>query len=266
MDDLILLEKAIIAAIQGSEKILEVYSGSFSVDLKEDRTPLTEADRKAHTAISGVLSATGLPVLSEEGRNIPYEERRNWERFWLVDPLDGTKEFIKRNGEFTVNIALVEKGKPVMGVILVPVTNELYFGNRDTGAKKIQLAQNSSFDFNRILEFSKPLPAARKPRPYTVVCSRSHLSNETERHIETLKKTYPDLEYASKGSSLKLCLIAEGAADEYPRFAPTMEWDTAAGHALVELSGGRVIRTDDQEDLVYNKRDLLNPWFIALKA
>lgn len=260
-----LLKTAITAATRATEDILEVYEMNFSVDLKEDRTPLTEADRRSHNAITALLKETALPVLSEEGRNVPFEERNKWDRFWLVDPLDGTKEFVKRNGEFTVNICLVDKGIPVMGVILVPVTGELYFSSPETGARKKTIATGGILDIEDILENNRILPLETGGRPYTVVCSRSHPSERTREHVEKLKQEHPGLDFVSKGSSLKLCLVAEGRADEYPRFAPTMEWDTAAGQSIVESSGGRVIRVDDGRTLTYNKPDLLNPWFIALR-
>lgn len=258
-----LLDLALEAAVKGAEAILKIYSKDFQVEFKEDHSPLTLADRHAHDAIAQVLATAGYPILSEEGKLLPYEIRRTWSRFWLVDPLDGTKEFVKRNGEFTVNIALIEDGVPVIGVILVPVTGRLYFAGKAAGAfvttlKSLVINELHSAD---VLEI--PLPKETSGKSYRVVCSRSHLSPETAEYIENLRPEHPDLEFISIGSSLKLCLIAEGKADLYPRFGPTMEWDTAAGHAIVEISGGYVIESFTGKPLRYNKENLLNPWFIA---
>jgi 3'(2'), 5'-bisphosphate nucleotidase len=258
-----LLETAIRAACLGGKAILEVYSTDFTVEHKEDKTPLTLADRNAHKIITRLLKKTGLPVLSEEGKDIPYEERKIWKDFWLVDPLDGTKEFIKRNGEFTVNIALISEAKPILGVIYVPVNNLLYFASRSAGAFKT-LEFNGTFEsLERLIENSSLLPVSDHADDVTVVCSRSHMSDETLQFVNKLKKNNPGLGFTSVGSSLKLCLVAEGSATIYPRFGPTMEWDTAAGHAILEISGGRVTYTDSPDYLSYNKRSLLNPSFIA---
>ena len=258
-----LLKTAVQAAIAGAKAILEVYSNEFEVEFKQDNSPLTLADRNAHNAICNILHDTGLPVLSEEGKNIPYEERKAWKRFWLVDPLDGTKEFIKRNGEFTVNIALIEQNKPVMGVILVPVTHVLYFASFPSGAFKMTLSSMEAVKLEPLLADASSLPLPGTLTACTVVGSRSHFSPETQDFIDRLSKTEPDVNFVSIGSSLKLCLVAEGKAHVYPRFGPTMEWDTAAGHAIVDISGGKVTLTDSDEPLLYNKPNLLNPWFIA---
>jgi 3'(2'), 5'-bisphosphate nucleotidase len=263
MSDRELLEIAIKAAIKGAGEILEVYNADFDVEFKEDKSPLTLADQRSHTAIMDGLSSTGYPVLSEEGKTIPYETRKNWKRFWLVDPLDGTKEFVKKNGEFTVNIALIENGVPIIGVILVPVTGKLYFAGMDEGAFVTTL---ENLDENAMMHSEKkriPVPREDSGESYRVVCSRSHLSPETSEYIENLRPRHPKLEFVSIGSSLKLCLIAEGKADLYPRFGPTMEWDTAAGQAIVEISGGFVKESTTHHSLSYNKENLLNPWFIA---
>jgi 3'(2'), 5'-bisphosphate nucleotidase len=262
-NDNAMLQTAISAAIEGGKKILEIYGQDFTVDYKKDNSPLTLADRLAHDVISHILARTGLPVLSEEGKDIPYESRSRWTQFWLVDPLDGTKEFIKRNGEFTVNIALIRRGEPVLGVILVPVTGHLYFGTVNSGAYRSITCDISTAGIQHILDNSIPLPLAYKPTVMTVVCSRSHISPQTEEYIRSLREKEPDLEFISAGSSLKLCMIAEGRARIYPRFGPTMEWDTAAGHAIVNASGGIVRVNGSHAPLTYNKPDLLNPWFIA---
>lgn len=259
-----LLRIAIKASLRAGEEILEVYKTTVTVEMKEDRSPLTLADKNAHKCIMSILLPYDIPVLSEEGKDIPYPERSKWPLFWLVDPLDGTKEFIKKNGEFTVNIALIKKGKPVLGVVFVPVTGDLYYGGLGWGSRKLKVEKEDTGKFliPDILSGQK-LPVEKPGRPYTVVCSRSHMSKETEEFVNTLKKDHHGLEFASKGSSIKLCLIAEGTADIYPRFAPTMEWDTAAGHAVVEYSGANVKEAGSDRPLEYNKEDLLNPWFIA---
>lgn len=266
MNDQQLLVTAIAAAISGSAKILDIYWQDFEVEFKEDKSPLTLADRLAHDAICKVLKSTGLPVLSEEGKNIPYEVRKEWDRFWMVDPLDGTKEFVKRNGEFTVNIALISNGKAVMGVILVPVSGVLYFASRPAGAFKISLEGINDPGIVSMMKNAESLPLQSSPDRVTVVGSRSHPSPETASFISNLKETRPDLDFISIGSSLKMCLVAEGKAHIYPRFGPTMEWDTAAGQAIVEIAGGKVVQANTGEVVLYNKPDLLNPWFVASRS
>lgn len=258
-----LLKIAVEAAIKGGYEILDVYNHDFDVEYKLDKSPLTEADKRSHLAISELLAPTGLPVLSEEGKSIPYEVRRTWNTFWLVDPLDGTKEFIKRNGEFTVNIALVVNGKPEMGVIFVPVTGVLYFASYTSGARKIKLDQVKEISFEMIMQKAEILPEICSSGKMTVVCSRSHMSPETEAYIDELRNAGQDIDFVSIGSSLKLCLVAEGKADIYPRFGPTMEWDTAAGQAIAEISGCSVLIAGTGDTVSYNKPDLLNPWFIV---
>ncbi len=248
------LQIAIQAARIAGEKIMEIYNdpnADFEIERKADNSPLTKADRAAHIEITRLLEPLNIPILSEEGRGVPYEERVAWSRLWIVDPLDGTKEFIKRNGEFTVNIALVEDGVPRLGVIYVPVTGELYYGDDESGAYKVAQGVESR------------LPKENKRDSYIVVASRSHLSEQTTEFIESLRGAHPTIEMVSKGSSLKICLVAEGAADVYPRFAPTMEWDTAAGDAILRAAGGYLSLTDCDEPLRYNKENLLNPYFVT---
>lgn len=259
-----LLNTAIQASIKAGKEILRIYDTDFNVEYKKDESPLTIADKNANEIIMSFLKNTGISVLSEEGRSISYEERKNWQKLWIVDPLDGTKEFIKRNGEFTVNIALIEEGVPVLGVVYVPVTDELYFGDLKSGAFKLLKASSLSY-LDSWLEKATQLPLKTElNRPFTVVASRSHLNNETSSFIEELKKKHNKLQIISRGSSLKICMIAEGKADVYPRFAPTSEWDTAAGHAVVKAMGGKVIQSENRNDeLKYNKEDILNPWFIV---
>jgi 3'(2'), 5'-bisphosphate nucleotidase len=248
-----LLQPAIDAAREAGKAILEVYGSDFAVEQKDDKSPLTLADKKAHEIIAGRLSTLepSLPILSEEGRDIPYEERRNWEYFWLVDPLDGTKEFIKRNGEFTVNIALIHRDRPVLGVVFAPVMNALYCGFEGGGA----------FSEKNGVRVKLPLQADRER--YTIVGSRSHAAPEQDAFIAEMRKKHGEAEFISAGSSLKFCIVAEGRADVYPRFGPTMEWDTAAGQALVEQAGGRVVQMDIGAPVRYNKANLLNPWFMV---
>ena len=247
-----LLMMAQEAALKGGEEILKVYhSDRFEVEFKGDQSPLTLADRNAHVAICDLLSESGIPILSEEGKEIPYKERKNWHRLWIVDPLDGTKEFIKRNGEFTVNIALIENGKPILGVIYVPVKDQLYTGAIGIGAQKKENGKVTQ------------MPIEQEKRKYRAVGSRSHMSVETEKFFDDLKTRHGEVEIVSMGSSLKICLVAEGTADVYPRFAPTMEWDTAAGHAIAGAAGKSLIDVKTNREMVYNREDLLNNWFVV---
>ncbi len=257
-------EEAIKAAFKAGEKVLEVYEGDHEVETKDDKSPLTLADRKAHEAIKKRLEATELPVLSEEGKDTPFHERAAWKRFWMVDPLDGTKEFIKKNGEFTINIALIENGSPVLGVILVPAKDELYFSLNGQGAyKTTEASSHRSSSLSELMEKADQLPYDLTRDKFTAVASRSHMNEDTEQYIEELKKEHGEVELTSIGSSLKLCLVAEGKADVYPRFGPTMEWDTAAGHAIANEAGKEVIDHSTSEEMVYNKEDLHNHWFIV---
>lgn len=270
---------AVEAAFRAGEAILSVYeSADFEVEHKADHSPLTLADRKAHRVIRDILSSIALPLLSEEGRQMPYEQRNVWERFWLVDPLDGTKEFIKRNGEFTVNIAIIEKGLPVLGVIYVPVQDRMFFGVQGQGAFRIDQFQ-SVYD-TRPMEPDSPearaeflisssvhLPERCDDRPtFVVVGSRSHASAELEAYVEAIKQTHAAVEFISAGSSLKFCLVAEGQADLYPRLGPTMEWDTAAGQAIAECAGAQVLDFETRQPLRYNKELLKNPSFLVIGA
>lgn len=331
---------ALSAAKSAGRAILEVYNRDFDVRYKDDQSPLTMADQQSHDIIVAQLSdQTGerLPILSEEGKDIPFEHRSRWEYFWLVDPLDGTKEFVKRNDEFTVNIALIYRTRPVLGVIYVPVKDSFYFAAEDLGAYRLDnsdilemIADKASAKKNRwlkkILECSVKLPLdplasgpispildhQTKPvrhvsenlpagpaafplqrsagekcqcesvcvcsqesilsnsrnsvnKPFIIVGSRSHSSKELEYFVEDMRKKHQQVEFISAGSSLKLCLVAEGRADIYPRLGPTMEWDTAAGQAIVEQAQGRVLNSETNEPLRYNKKNLLNSWFIVSK-
>ena len=256
------LSTIISAAIEAGKVILEVYNTDFNVEFKDDKSPLTLADQKAHEVIMSFLKGTGIPVLSEEGRSIPFEERKNWNQLWVVDPLDGTKEFVKRNDEFTVNIALVQNGVPIMGVVYAPVLDTLYVGDKQQGAFRVQKALTKENLIDQ-LTIGNRLPLNIDKDYYGIVASRSHLNDETTQFIEEIKKSNKNVKIVSKGSSLKLCMVAEGSADIYPRFAPTMEWDTAAGDAVVRASGGKTLIANTNNYLQYNKEDLLNPWFIV---
>lgn len=261
------LLKAIDAALQAGEEILSIYNdpdSDFQIERKADHSPLTIADRKAHDIISRILQDTPFPILSEEGRSLPYEERRNWEALWIVDPLDGTKEFIKRNGEFTVNIALVRYSVPVLGVIYLPVKQELYFAAENLGAyKQSGITALDHFSLDTLVEGSIRLPEKQTRDSFVIVASRSHLTAETETYIEEMKCCHGKVELLSSGSSIKICLVAEGKADVYPRFAPTMEWDTAAGHAIAKAAGMEIYQAGKGKPLFYNKENLLNPWFVV---
>jgi 3'(2'), 5'-bisphosphate nucleotidase len=247
----------IATAREAGAAILDVYRTEFDVEHKDDASPLTEADLRSHRIILARLGKRypEVPVLSEEsGDAAPYEARRDWGFYFLVDPLDGTKEFVKRNGQFTVNIALMENGKPVAGVVYAPDLDWMYFGSPDGsfksegGGAPVRLAP----------------PAAPLNGKVVVVGSRSHSTPEMEAFIEQMKRDYQELEFIAMGSSLKLCMVAEGKADIYPRLGPTMEWDTAAAHAVVTHSGKRVLAWGEENmDLPYNKPDLLNGWFIV---
>ncbi|HCQ29213.1 MAG TPA: 3'(2'),5'-bisphosphate nucleotidase [Flavobacteriales bacterium] len=254
------LPLAIEAAVKAGIETLKIYDTDFDVYEKQDASPLTEADKASHNIIMSFLQQTGIPVLSEEGKEMSYEQRQNWQNLWIVDPLDGTKEFIKKNGEFTINIALIENQKPVLGVIYVPVLKTLYFGSKKSGAFKVEEVE--VFNWQEIEKNKIKIPV-NEERPYTVVASRSHLSSETSDYIAEVEKNHGNIETLSRGSSLKLCMIAEGKADEYPRFAPTMEWDTAAGQAIIEASGGEVIDWETKQPMLYNRENLLNNWFLA---
>lgn len=238
------------AAIEAGLEILKVYHQKIDVEFKKDNSPLTIADKNANHIIEKYLLTTNIPILSEEGRHAPYQERKNWNLVWIVDPLDGTKEFIKKNGEFTVNIALVKNGIPIIGVIYVPVSKCLYFASYQGSFKELEGERLK-------------LPLMRNNNIYKVVGSRSHGSSETEKYYADLKKEKNEIEFVSLGSSIKICLVAEGVADVYPRFAPTMEWDTAAGHAIAKYANKKLIDLETEQEMVYNRSNLKNNWFIV---
>lgn len=259
-----LIDIAINAALLAGEKIMEVYtSEDFGIAQKADFSPLTKADCQAHLLISKTLEPTQIPLLSEEGRHLSFNERAKWKTYWLVDPLDGTKEFISRNGEFTVNIALIHENKSIAGVIYSPVSRELYVGMVGSGAWKI-LNPKPDCTIDWISRQGMQLPLDPPNDGFTVAASRTHLDQQTLEFIEELSKLHPVFKTIRKGSSLKFCLLAEGTAHIYPRFGPTMEWDTAAGHAILKATGKNIYQTDQQTEIHYNKENLTNPYFIAL--
>ncbi len=282
-----MLELAIKASLEAGEAILQIYRRDFAVGYKDDRSPLTEADLASHRIIEKALKQTTWPVLSEESAAIPYAERKAWSRYWLVDPLDGTKEFIKKNGEFTVNIALIAEGVPVLGVVYAPVLRTLYWGTIDAegGRSAWKAEQPEGRSMEEVLRSAVSLSIPRvPPSPLRIVASRSHCNEETTRFIEALEAIFGEVERVSSGSSLKLCMVAEGSADVYPRIAPTMEWDTAAAHAVVAAAGGQVYEYDSGlpaaaylgqgeegasrppgalRPMRYNKENLLNPYFVV---
>lgn len=238
-------------ARKAGEVILQVYAQDFDVQKKADHSPLTQADMASHRLIEDALGqlTPEIPVLSEESAAIPYAERRQWQRYWLIDPLDGTREFVKRNGEFTVNIALVDQGFPILGVVHVPVTGVTYFGDAAGGAFR-----QENHGEPEPIQVTRPCAT-----PVRVAGSRSHAGDSLVRFLQKL----PAHEIVSMGSSLKLCLVAEGKADIYPRLGPTSEWDTAAAQAVVESAGGQVTDINLQR-LRYNQKDsLLNPHFLV---
>jgi 3'(2'), 5'-bisphosphate nucleotidase len=264
---------AIDVAVKAGVAIMEVYKSDFAVEAKEDRSPLTLADKKAHDIIKADLVKHGIPFISEEGKSTIYEARQMWPALWMVDPLDGTKEFIKRNGEFTVNIALIDGRRPILGVVYAPVPQWLYFASTDIGAYKLTDVQPNAFApkknikaedrLQSLKQDAVQLPVEHSRQIYTIVGSRSHGSSELDAFVEAKKKEHVDAAFIAAGSSLKICLVAEGSADIYPRLGPTMEWDTAAGQAIAECSGAKVYAYKSHRPLNYNKEDLLNPWFVV---
>lgn len=252
MLDKINLKEIVNIAKEAGAAIMEIYEKDFTIAYKDDKSPLTEADLKSNEIICSALKNLypHIPIISEENKEIPYLERKKWDYFWLIDPIDGTKEFIKKTGEFTVNIALIYKDRPILGVVYAPALDDMYFSKKDMGAYKN--------------EVRLPVQANAEPeKELNVVASASHLSEETQTFIDELSLSTEKLNLVSKGSSLKLCMVAEGTADIYPRLGPTMEWDTGAAHAIVIESGKQVVQYEDNSPVIYNKENLLNPWFIV---
>jgi 3'(2'), 5'-bisphosphate nucleotidase len=246
------IQDIVTIAKEAGKVIMQVYKQDFEVEYKQDSSPLTLADKKANDIIEDGLNqlSVNLPILSEEGNDIPYEDRKHWEYFWLVDPLDGTKEFVKKNDEFTVNIALIHKDKPVLGVVYAPALDVCYWAKQGEGA----------FKDGKTL----PLKAESQRNTYKIVASRSHMSDETQAFIDAIDID-KEKELISIGSSLKICLVAEGEADIYPRLGPTMEWDTGAAHAIVNESGGQLNDQKNNNVLKYNTSEkLLNNYFVVV--
>ncbi len=275
MNDLLpLLDHALDAAFAAGTAILVVYEGGFTVDRKADRSPVTKADLDADVAIRKALQPAHLPVLSEEGEEVPLDTRQAWDRYWLVDPLDGTKEFVQRNAEFTVNIALMERddlplstlgaATPVAGVLYAPVHDVLYFAWKGGGAYRVNGARTfAGRPAYELAALGERLPMIDQRDVYTIAASRSHPSPDTEAFIRHKREEHGKVAFIVMGSALKICLVAEGTADVYPRYAPTMEWDTAAGHAIALEAGRDVVDVTTGERMRYNKQDLVNQWFIV---
>ncbi len=265
-----MLDAAVTAALAGAVEVMDVYGGQFDVERKADASPITEADRRSQEAIVALLHERfpSVPALSEEERHAPYAERSAWGLFWLIDPLDGTKEFVKRNGEFTINVALVEGRYPRLGVIYVPVLRMLYVGS-GAGAARCEVAPTVPKGAGSGLEIlrarGRPLPlVATEGSEITALVSRSHLDSTTQAFVKRLEARGKPVRAVSAGSSRKLCLVAEGSADVYPRFGPTMEWDTASGQAVLEAAGGLMVSAEDGARFAYNKESLTNGSFVAL--
>jgi 3'(2'), 5'-bisphosphate nucleotidase len=248
------IQDIVAIAKEAGNAIMQIYKQDFEVEYKRDNSPLTLADKKANDIIEDGLNqlSVNFPILSEEGKEVAYTERKHWEYFWLVDPLDGTKEFVKKNGEFTVNIALIHKDTPVLGVVYAPALDVCYWAKQDEGAFK---------DGKKL-----PHKAESQRNTYKIVASRSHMSDDTQAFIDAID-TQKEKEIISIGSSLKICLVAEGEADIYPRLGPTMEWDTGAAHAVANESGNSLKALNSEELLEhkYNKKNLLNKWFVVKK-
>jgi 3'(2'), 5'-bisphosphate nucleotidase len=259
---------SILAALEAGKAIMEVYNNPFKVEYKADNSPLTIADLKAHQIISESLQKYGIPLLSEEGSKIPFTVRSKWDEYWLVDPIDGTKEFVKRNGDFTVNVALIRDHIPVAGVIYAPVKDMIYFAFHSMGSFRVtgsKYWQSGPANLSELIRVSDMLPIPREDDTYTVVASKSHQNPDTELFIRNIAEKKGEIKYLQVGSSLKFCSIAEGSADLYPRLGPTMEWDTAAGHAIATYAGCTIRQIEDDIPLMYNKESLLNPWFTVFR-
>lgn len=261
-----LLDLAVHAAFKAGDEILKIYATDFYVETKSDNTPVTLADRTSGLTITKILAESNIPIISEEEEVMDFLVRKDWSRVWIVDPLDGTKEYVKRNGEFAVNIALVEHGKPIIGVIYAPVLQDLYFSCLHLGSYKIN---RSAIDgdihptADALFDLASRLPLQKLPAIYTMIASRSHISREIYGHIEDLKKIYGTVNVISVGSSIKQCWVAEGKAHEYPRYGPTMEWDTAAGQCILEESGNQLIDLNTDLPMVYNRENMRNSFFVA---
>jgi 3'(2'), 5'-bisphosphate nucleotidase len=255
---------AIKAAIEAGLEIMRIYEGgNFQIESKEDNSPITLADKSANTIINEFLKPTDIPIISEENIETDFSERKLWDSCWIVDPLDGTKEFINKNGEFTVNIALVKNNKPVFGVIYIPVSKELYFGNVVEGRSFKMIIYNKTLEED-LFKYAEEIFPVSDQRTIRIAGSRSHVNEESLEFIEGIRKKYSqEVKVIPKGSSLKFCLIADGTLNIYPRIGTTMEWDTAAGHAICKAVGIRVFDVQTSRELVYNKQNLKNNSFVV---
>lgn len=249
---------ALKASVKASEVIMDYYSQGFETEIKADGSPVTQADLASSSIIEGILAQTSFPITSEEMEKIPFEIRKEWTDSWCVDPLDGTKEFVKKNGEFAVNIAHIRNNEAVFGIIASPVKKEIIFGGKETGVFIC-----SFDDLHDATSWIKIESTNKINSPLIVANSRSHNSGPVLNYVNQLKSTFPEIDYLKKGSSLKFFDLAQGNADTYPRFAPTMEWDIAPGQAIMEALGGTVLHAFSNEPLSYNKENLTNPYFIA---
>ena len=262
-----LLPCAFNAAVRAGAEIMKVYhnSESYDIKVKSDNTPLTIADRLAHNKIKEVLGSTRIPILSEEGREMLYDERKNWDMFWLIDPLDGTIEFIKGNNEFTVNIALMSENECVGAIVYVPYLGKAYFAEQGCGAMLLEGVypdENANYTNRDIRSKAQMLPLSSATHDkFRIAVSRSHQTAETAEYVEKMRKMHPEIDIIEQGSSYKFCLMAEGTIDYYPRTTTTYEWDTAAAELILVESGGLVRSLPDHRPLRYNKEDLHNPWF-----
>ena len=249
-----MIQEIIKIAEKAGNAILEIYHKDFSIEYKDDKSPLTEADKVSNRIIVEALKeiTSEIPIISEENKLVEYSERKNWTKCWVVDPIDGTKEFIKKNGEFTVNIALIENGVPVLSVLGVPAQNKIYYAEKNKGSFVTENAVTKKLNINDAITDT-----------IRIVGSRSHQTPELLAYVEEQKKKYKNVDFVAAGSSLKFCLIAENKADIYPRLGPTMEWDTAAGQLIAIEAGAEVLVWETKEPLQYNRENLLNPYFIV---
>ena len=260
------LKLALKASLSAGKIVMDIYhSDEYKLDYKPDNSPVTMADIGSHKILVNNLSSTNLPILSEESKNETYHIRKSWQSFWMIDPIDGTKEFIKRNGQFTVNVALIQDNAPKIGVVYAPATKELYFAEHGLGAYKIENILHFE-QLENLLHINLRSSNLNLPKTFTMVVSKSHMNKETEDYVHEMKIKHGSVTTKSFGSSLKICKVAEGFAHCYPRFGPTMEWDTAAAQAVAINAGCKMVAVNTPEDLSYNKTNLLNPFFIVSRV
>jgi 3'(2'), 5'-bisphosphate nucleotidase len=248
---------AIKAAVEASKLLMQFYTDGFSSEIKIDGSPVTEADIASSTLIKEILSETQIPIIDEESDALSYKIRKTWTKCWCVDPLDGTKEFIKKNGEFAVNIALIENQKAIFGIIASPVKEEIILGGKDIGVYLVKFSNIDRFENWKEIKFTN------SKEKINIIASRSHESSKTSVFINHINEKLKKCGIIHKGSALKFFELAQNQASIYPRFAPTMEWDIAAGQAIMEALGGKILDTSSFKPLIYNKENLLNPYFVA---